>query len=221
MVLFRSFQRKHVLVALIISSLIILRIQIVLSPALFLWGPQQRSQPASVEIFDSFDISAAPDNEAGPEFIYNQHAVEQFDMELPFGIAKNGAYQTFEIRNQGNTTRGTFDKPLKVIVDGLFIDMKCLSMIDYHTTVVYVPDYHNATTFNITIDFEFESCDPPVRDYVNYLRMKYEDPMPIWWAKTFEQPPCPLLPQENKQLAYFGCFLNRDKFRSMKYAFLQ
>ncbi|CAG9989185.1 unnamed protein product, partial [Clonostachys byssicola] len=206
MVLFRSVQRKHVLVALITSSLIILRIQTILSPALFIWGLQQQLQPASVEILDTFDTSAAPAKEPGSEFFYNQHAVEQFDMEFPFGIAKNGVYQTFEIRNQGNTTCGTSEKPLKVDVNGLFMDIQCSPMIDYNTTAVYVPDYHDATTFNITIDFEFESCGPPVRDYVNYLWMKYEDPIPIWWAKTFEQPPCRLLPQQNKQFAYFGCF---------------
>ncbi|VUC35953.1 unnamed protein product [Clonostachys rosea] len=245
MVLFRSLQQKHILVALVTTSLIILRVQIVLSPALFILGLIKISQPAQVQILNSFTTSEDLSNTAGPGFIFHQRAISQLGLDLPFGIAEKGTFQTFELLHHENRTRGTLDKPLKITTDGLFMDMECTPLDGYNLKWHEIK-WESETTFdyeyNLTINFEFKSCNSQIDDiaYLHFTRDSgrainwtttpdglipnnwtdmFADPEPVWWTKTFEEPQCPFLPQQNMQFAYFGCFfesvMNKTILRPM------
>ncbi|CAH0025286.1 unnamed protein product [Clonostachys rhizophaga] len=213
-VLFWSVQRRHFFVTLAAVSTIIARVQIILSPALFQLEPRLTWDPVDVRLMDSFAVSENVTNTTAEASFYHRKAMLDFDMEYPFGVASQGAYQTYEASTQTDNTRGTHDHPLRLTVDGLFMDIKCAEMRSYELTSEKAADVtgsqytQSGKGINITLDFQFESCDKPVR--TNTVIADYAKIGGAWWAMLdVEQPPsCSSLPQRHLPFVYYGCWFD-------------
>ncbi|CAG9982723.1 unnamed protein product [Clonostachys byssicola] len=216
-VLFWSVQRRHFFVTLAAVSTIIARVQIILSPALFQLEPRLAWDPVDVRLMDSFAVSENVTNTTAEASFYHRKAMLDFDMEYPFGVASQGAYQTYEASTQSDNTRGTRDYPLRLTVDGLFMDTQCAEMRSYDLTSEKAADvsYRKYTQngkvisgIDITLDFQFESCDKPVR--TNTVIADYTKIGEAWWAMLdVEQPPsCSSLPQRHPPFVYYGCWFD-------------
>ncbi|KAH6991074.1 hypothetical protein BKA56DRAFT_541249 [Ilyonectria sp. MPI-CAGE-AT-0026] len=205
MILIQSFRRKHFFVFLVATASIILKVQVVLSPSLYQIQSTQSSHPVEVEVLDSFAVTEDFSNVTGTAPYYNARALDNFDMMFPFGVTKEGAYQTFRLVNQGTTTRGATDAPLTVTVDGVFTDMKCLELESHSVSRLARV---GSTYHNFAIDLKFENCEQSVtiRNNIEWVSPN-EDTIQTSWAVDAQlEPtyPCSSLPRQNTTFLYFA-----------------
>jgi hypothetical protein len=141
-------------------------------------------------------------------------ALEHFDMDLPFGVSPDYAYQTFlSLDPNGTASRPGSQRPVSVAVEGLFMETECLRLEDMDYTV-------NSTGESPMIDLRFEGCD------TTFTRALYPQPWyynfegtreSIWEIDyvrrtmqgffSSEEKPCPALPQQNPAFLYYAIVL--------------
>lgn len=171
-VLIHSFKRGHFIIFFTTIASIILKVQVVLSPAFFQPAGIETRRPTEVEILDSFPVASNLTGDGDPTAYYLEKAIQDFKMDYPFGVNSKYAYQTFRVpaRSGGNNTshRGTFSAPMELIVDGLSVETNCLLLESYHVSrparYPFEDPYnrysHIAAWYgNISIDLQFETCD--------------------------------------------------------------
>ncbi|KAK1485646.1 hypothetical protein CCUS01_03787 [Colletotrichum cuscutae] len=158
-ILYQSLRRRHFLVFIIAVVSLFIKIQIILAPSLYSLVSFQAEQPVDVRVLDSFNISTPAMSNRETSAYYIAKALQNFEMKLPFGVTKEGAYQTFSFR-QGSG-RGTETEPITVTVDGYFAEMKCLKLSNYsHTDLKETGPARSYYAFNASL--LFEGCDQSV-----------------------------------------------------------
>ncbi|KAH7155733.1 hypothetical protein B0J13DRAFT_233193 [Dactylonectria estremocensis] len=204
-VLIKSLRRKHFLVFLVATASMILKVQIIISPALYQLHTTQSSTSVDVEVLDSFAVTEDLNNATGTGPYYHARALQNFDMEFPFGVAKEGAYQTFRMQNQTTTARGTVNTPLTVTVDGVFTHMECRELKNHSIASRGLDKYG---FHNFTIDLQFEDCEQSVRmqNTVQWQLPNVDTAEAYWTVNTTLKPtfPCSSLPQQNPNFIYYA-----------------
>lgn len=205
MVLLQSLRRKHFLVFFTTATAIVLRAQIALSSSILQSVLVQRHRPVDVEILDFFTDNADDldfdDMDSGLDQYAYVNALQEFDMDLPFGVSPECAYQTFiQLDAEGMPSQLEPSESLTVTVDGLYAETSCLLLEDYNVSVLAEPQLPNA---DLLLELRFEHCDqvvkvPPSGDQSpgRYHEMS--------WADRNNSRPCPSpsLPQHNPQFVY-------------------
>ncbi|KAK7455503.1 hypothetical protein Landi51_02707 [Colletotrichum acutatum] len=207
-ILYQSLRRRHFLVFIISVVSLFIKIQIVLAPSLYSLVSFQAEQPVDVRVLDSFNVSTPAMSNRETSAYYIAKALQNFEMKLPFGVTKEGAYQTFSSR-QGSG-RGTETEPITVTVDGYFAEMKCLKLSDYsHTILKETGPARSYYAFNASL--LFEGCDQPVP--ITTDRMMWINSSPnettlqsSWSVNNLlnEPKPCSNLPQQHNQSLYYA-----------------
>lgn len=204
MVLIQSLRRKHFFVFLVATASIILKVQVVLSPSLYQIKTTRSSRPVEVQVLDSFDVADDFSNATDTAPYYNARALQNFDMMFPFGVTKEGAYQTFRLEEQAATVRGTVNAPLTVTVDGAFTEMNCLELESHSVSKMAI----NGRYYNFTIDLQFENCEQSVRIENKFLwtSTNKDTVQAFWTVDTQLEPkyPCSSLPRQNPNFVYFA-----------------
>ncbi|KAI8290870.1 hypothetical protein K4K56_006927 [Colletotrichum sp. SAR 10_98] len=203
-ILFQSLKRKHYFVFLICIVSLILKIQIVLAPSLYSLAAIRVSEPAEVQVLNSFNTTAPATTYTEGSAYYTAKALVNFDMRFPFGVNENLAYQTFKFSN--GTARGTTSSPLSVDVDGYFSKIECLKMEDYNASTPTVSSF-NYHTFNVSLTFP--GCDaqvPVISDRILWDKNKTAKGQTTgnWVVTNSVGKPCPNLPQQFNQSLYYA-----------------
>ncbi|KAF6808502.1 hypothetical protein CMUS01_13875 [Colletotrichum musicola] len=152
-------------------------------------------EPVDVLVEDLFNTSV--------KFLYGDttayYALQVFrniEMQYPFGLTQNAAYQTFGTGDQ--SSRGTIDAPLEVVVNGFFSDMKCFKLKNHSVTEVVDRDI---VSF-ITTQLQFESCELTIEQNVSVQKKDITgDFVGKWFSRdrfSFRSiAPCENLPQND------------------------
>ncbi|KAH6986190.1 hypothetical protein BKA56DRAFT_613576 [Ilyonectria sp. MPI-CAGE-AT-0026] len=203
-VLIRSLQRKHFFVFLISAASMILKAQIVLAPSLFQLQTTRSSHPVEVQVLDSFTMTEDASQTIGSGAYHNAGALQYFDMNLPFGVSKEGAYQTFKLAKPGPgaTSRGTVNAPLTVVVDAVFMDIQCHALENYTTTAT--PAGYE-TFYIFTTDLQFENCEHSI-NIESYIAANATGEWKIENDLENEHP-CSLLPKRHPSFLYFAGYV--------------
>lgn len=216
-VLYQSLRRKHFLVFLVCLVSIILKVQMVLSTGLFESVSVQIARPVPVRTLDSFESKEVVKGIPSELSYFWARAAEEYNMNPFFGVAKNCAYQTYQLSAEdgtvsegtGNQSRGTRETPLKAVVDGIFTEMTCLKAEDCSLDPVPFPTLDNM--YEMKYSFKFENCnetlqvsDSPVyvdaKDGETYAATRIRDLGSSWNTTR----PCSSLPQQNPQFLYYS-----------------
>ncbi|CAG9983992.1 unnamed protein product [Clonostachys byssicola] len=211
--LFQSLKNRHFLVFTAVLTSIICKAQIVLSPSLFYSETTRFTYPVEVQLLDSFDTSFDVQQDiregtgntaekTGP--YYNSRAVRKFDLELPFGVSEDAAYQTFSSGAAGDT-RGTTQSPVTALVDALFMDIECLKLENYTAS-------RNRTEegiFYANLELKFEQCDQPLSVsslffYLQNANVSTLVPPNFWAIETLSEKHCSVLPTQFSPFIYYG-----------------
>ncbi|KAH7001325.1 hypothetical protein EDB80DRAFT_616724 [Ilyonectria destructans] len=204
MVLIQSLRRKHLFVFLVATASLILKVQVVLSPSLYQIKTTRSTQPVEVQVLDSFAVTDDFSNATGTAPYYNARALQNFDMMFPFGVTKEGSYQTFKLAKQAATTRGTANTPLTVTVDGVFTEITCLELETHSVSKASV----NGRYHNLTIDLQFKNCEQSVSIENKFIwaPADKDDVQVYWTVETQFEPkyPCSSLPRQNPNFVYFA-----------------
>ncbi|KAK2015528.1 hypothetical protein LZ32DRAFT_602176 [Colletotrichum eremochloae] len=219
-VLFQSLKRGHYLVFLAAVAALVLKIQIVLAPSLYSLATIRIPEPVQVQLLDSFNTTAPPQQYTDGSAYYMAKALDNFDMRFPFGVTKDLSYQTFKFSN--GTARGSTSAPLTVVVDGYFSKMECLKMESYTASEPTVT-YFNYHTFDV--DLTFPGCDarvPVISDRIlwNKNRTERGETTGNWVVNVTHGKPCPNLPQQNNQSLYYAARFGPSAKNSSQPAFL-
>ncbi|CAH0018468.1 unnamed protein product [Clonostachys rhizophaga] len=171
-VLVQSLRRRHYFVFLVTLLSVILKIQTVLSAALFFLGDEKEIRPVQLKVLDIFNTTSGRASNVSSGAYYSALAIRDTDMEIPFGVGADCAYQTFKRSDHDGHARGTVDEPLEAIVDGVFMDIKCLKLESWSATRKptglpshFIDEGQNLTGlfhYNFTIDLQFENCDQSI-----------------------------------------------------------
>lgn len=177
----RSLKNRHMLVFSVMLVSLLLKPTIPLAAGLVYSATVGLPASAEVQVLDTFSPDRVPAdlNRAamGNEELglytpfYQLEAIRNFDMEYPFGMTENEAYQTFEVPGF------TFDPSIHAaaIVDRVEIDLVCdfsKSVTIKNHTSYRDAGYANDPGFFTDIEFEFGKCErwratlPPF-DWVN------------------------------------------------------
>jgi hypothetical protein len=164
----RSLKSRHMLVFAAMLVSLLLKVTIPLAAGLVQSATVGLPASIEVQVLDSFspDLVPADLNAAAignEEFglyapFYQLEAIRNFDMEYPFGMTENEAYQTFEVPGF------PFDPSIHAaaVVDRIEIDLVCdLSesfTVKKHTSFKDA-DYSNRPGFFTDIEFEFGTCE--------------------------------------------------------------
>ncbi|VUC26865.1 unnamed protein product [Clonostachys rosea] len=214
MALFQSLKNKHFLVFSAVLTSIICKAQIVLSPSLFYSEITRTTYPIMLETLDSFDtafdvqkdIRDGTGNTAEKTApYYNSRAVRKFDLELPFGVSQEAAYQTFTAGPSGMNLRGSSQTPVTALVDALFMDIECLKLESYSAS-------RNRTEegiFYANLDLKFEQCDQPLSVsslffYTQNANATTLVPPNFWAIETLSEKHCSILPTQFSPFIYYG-----------------
>uniref|UniRef100_A0A8H7NET9 Uncharacterized protein n=1 Tax=Bionectria ochroleuca TaxID=29856 RepID=A0A8H7NET9_BIOOC len=228
-VLVQSLRRRHYFVFLVTLLSVILKIQTVLSAALFFLGDEKEIRPVQLKALDIFNTTSGRASNVSSGAYYSALAIRDTSMEIPFGVGADCAYQTFNRPARDGRARGTVDEPLEAIVDGVFMDIKCLKLENWSATrkPTSFPSSlagRNTTglfVYNFTINLQFENCDRSitVKDdgfQWNTLNVTHSDggtsPSDLGRNGTYkwqlpndlETPLCSLLPQQHPQTLYYA-----------------
>lgn len=207
----RSLRRKHFLVSVAVATAVLLKLQVVLSSAIFQLVTTESSDPTDVQILSSFNKSYNFDFDLGNanDLVYsNSQAMQRFDMDFPFGVANGFAYQTFSMQKK-KTIRADADAPLSVDVDAIFTEGKCQPLEDYSVSNISLVASDDPTTAPVgilEIDLHFEDCDDSIS--VNFSAPY---PSPVMWSLGNlgdDMRNCSSLPQQHRQLLYAGLHLD-------------
>lgn len=211
-VMAQSLKRKHFLVTVASITALLLKLQIVLSSALFQTTTMTITRPSEIHLADSFAVRSLDD--VGDDFEIDPsgnaryagavrataEGIRNFGLQPPFGASDICAYQTFyPASGEGDSSsqRATVNSPLTAVVDGLFMETECLKAEDISLSQ---PDGE-------TIDFsiKFEGCN-------TILRKTWKNQRPNQWTNrgAWDSPrveendkPCPSLPQKHPQRLFF------------------
>ena len=144
---------------------------------------------------------------------YIAQAMHSFSMVPPFGLTKEFAYQTFghiDSTDSGNSTiqRGTSDRLLRAVVDGLFINMTCRDLESF-SGVDEEAYQTSGKAANLTL--HFESCaETPILVNSSFSRTipdsrDYFDLWEMGSGITHDNGrPCSTLPQQHEQFVYWS-----------------
>ncbi|KAK2042927.1 hypothetical protein LZ31DRAFT_566944 [Colletotrichum somersetense] len=219
-VLFQSLKRGHYFVFLASVAALVLKIQIVLAPSLYSLATVRITEPVQVQLLDSFNTTAPPQQYTDGSAYYMAKALDNFDMRFPFGVTRDLSYQTFRFGN--GTARGSAGAPLTVVVDGYFSKMECLKMESYAASepTVTSRDYH---TFDV--DLTFPGCDarvPVVSDRILWTRNRTVrgETTGNWVVNVTAGMPCANLPRQNNQSLYYAARFGPSARNSSQPAFL-
>ncbi|KAF6822881.1 hypothetical protein CMUS01_10924 [Colletotrichum musicola] len=206
----RNGQYGHYLVFWTTVVSLLLKLQIVLAPGLYSLAKTYFAQPADVRVLDAFHPIEGDIPLAGTSSYYLAQALHSYDMQYPFGLTENEAYQTF--RNENSTTfRGTTDFPLDVVVDGYLPETQCLKMESRPFSNI-TWEFRAQIRYHIyyEIHLQFEGCDQTIvaTDNISMSDNVPEDQEQIlnhWRGNMALLPsrPCDNLPQESNQTLYY------------------
>ncbi|WYZ35372.1 hypothetical protein EsH8_X_000019 [Colletotrichum jinshuiense] len=219
-VIFQSLKRGHYFVFLAAIATLVLKIQIILAPSLYSLAVIRIAEPVQVQLLDSFNRTAPPQQYTDGSAYYMAKALDNFDMRFPFGVTENLSYQTFKFGN--GTARGTISNPLMVVVDGYFSKMECLKMEDYTASE---PTVTNINYHTFDVDLTFPGCGTRVpvksdRILWNKNRTERGDITGNWVVNTTSAKPCPNLPQQNNQSLYYAARFGPSAKNSSQPAFI-
>lgn len=203
MILVRSVKSRHVLVAVATMTTLVLRIQIALSSSIFQSVFVRSIEDTNIKILSSFEPDAdIPDPMLSIEPNAYVKAIQQYGLDLPFGVSTECAYQTFAaLSSDGDITTATPDHPITAVVDGLFADIQCLLL---NSCTLYV-DEESWVRLNLTFD---ECGEAVVQETVFQLGPERGEEQPelaygyLGHLNVLDRRPCHSLPQENPQLMY-------------------
>ncbi|CAH0051462.1 unnamed protein product [Clonostachys solani] len=244
-VMYNALQGRHIFVFFVVLTSVILKVQVVLGPSIFYLDSQFRSDSVAAQALDSFDTTNAQDRGDLPLFGL-QHAIgiRKFGMSRPFGVSENATYQTFNLK--GGESRGTIEAPVTAVVDGIFMDIKCIPLADYSVTKPWVVagQYNESYT---TLDLEFEGCEQSIEYEVVMSSRAVETEkgtstwgiMPLYTEKEDEgktnftsgvpfsktlgswadhpRPICSSLPQQFPPFIYFGAYWKPSEANKTNY----
>ncbi|VUC35629.1 unnamed protein product [Clonostachys rosea] len=182
-VMLRALQRRHLFVVFIILASIILKVQVVLGPSLFYLENTPVTRPVQVQLRDTFSILEPEDRGALPLFgLEHAAAVQRFEMSRPFGVAEQAAYQTFQVKDEKGLSRGTIEKPVTAVVDGVFMDMKCLPSTNFSMSKPFEKGGKNGDDYVSVLDLQFEGCEELVKFKVQLSakEVKAAQKAPYW-----------------------------------------
>ncbi|KAK1597248.1 uncharacterized protein LY79DRAFT_600664 [Colletotrichum navitas] len=219
-VLFQSLKRGHYFVFLAAVATLILKIQIVLAPSLYSLATFRITEEVRVQLLDSFNTTAPPQQYTDGSAYYMARALDNFDMRFPFGVTKDLSYQTFKFGN--GTARGSTGAPLTVVVDGYFSKMECLKMESYTASE---PTVTNLNYYTFDVDLTFPGCDarvPVVSNRIMWNKNKTErgETAGNWVVNMTVGMPCPNLPRQNNQSLYYAARFGPSAKNSSRPAFL-
>ncbi|KAL0931215.1 uncharacterized protein CTRU02_213950 [Colletotrichum truncatum] len=216
-VVYQSLRRKHFLVFLVTLASILLRVLIVLAPSLYSLANIEVPRSVDIQLLDSFNTTDRPVDELTdvPGLVrsfYLSLALRNFELQRPFGLGTDVAYQTFTSRN--GTARGTVSAPLTAVVDGIFADTHCSKLESWTASPFRLedPQPNNYYYFyEADASLQFEGCDTPVDLGEIKVSLKKDNKtitdewLPIrqldfGWLQTR---PCPNLPQQGDQWVYY------------------
>ncbi|VUC27279.1 unnamed protein product [Clonostachys rosea] len=200
-VIITSLKRGDVFVFLVVLISVLLKVQIVLSANIFQLTTLQTTEPIQVRALSSFSATEDLSNSTNAVAYFNAKAVQNFDMELPFGVSAECAYQEFEVTGPDASPRGTMQSPIEVEVDGLFVDVKCEPLQSY--------TYQRHQTYDFTADLEFRNCEK----ITNFDLTSIHENTKL--TSSFEEISrnvttphlCSSLPQEHTQFVYYAGLL--------------
>ncbi|KAK7216469.1 hypothetical protein V2G26_004472 [Clonostachys chloroleuca] len=208
-VLITSFKRRDAFVFLVVLISVLLKVQIVLSANIFQLISMQVTEPIQVRALSAFEATNDLSNSSNAIAYFNAKALQKFDMELPFGVSTECAYQTFELAGPYPSSRGTIESPIEVQVDRLFVDVKCEPLQDY--TYQGIVEYPDRSYFSA--DLQFRNCETLVNFH---LAETYKfDTFPeyfeeISWNDATPHP-CSSLIQANTQFVYYAGLLKASQ----------
>lgn len=199
-VIVHSLRNRAYSVFLVSIVSLIIKVQIALAPGLFSSASVVGSQPVDVRVLDLFNTSVTYLDEDTTAY-YALQVFRNFDMRYPFGLTQSAAYQTFGIEDQ--SSRGTIDAPLEVVVDGFFSDMKCFKLKNHNVTGVV----DRGDSYLITTELRFENCELTIEQPLSITKKQVTgDFFGKWISRDLfrSTAPCKNLPQHNPQQLYCG-----------------
>ncbi|KAK2753519.1 hypothetical protein CKAH01_17580 [Colletotrichum kahawae] len=220
-IIFESFQRRHYLVLFATLASLLIKTQVVLAPGLFSVNSVKVAHEVDVQILDSMESSFNETKVLDARAYYFIKALQDFQLQRPFGVTEDMAYQTFRSRNA--PARGSIDAPLTVEVDGLFADMHCLKLESFTSTEPIpqkLPDTNESLYYAVELELRFRGCGSPVRvetqlpwHEVLLNSTLFDDWVGSWGAQDIDSGlansrPCPNLPQQHNQTLFYSTRLN-------------
>ncbi|KAK1835676.1 hypothetical protein QBC39DRAFT_148567 [Podospora conica] len=181
----RSLKNRHMLVFAVMLVSLLLKITIPLAAALIHSTTVGLPASTEVQVLDTFSPDRVPadlnfDAKLNDEFglyapFYQLKAILNFDMEYPFGMTENEAYQTFEIPGF------PFDSSVQAtaVVDRIQTDLVCdLSKSSTVKKQISLEDadFDRRAGFFTDIEFEFDKCE------------KWRATLPPFWWVDFQHP---------------------------------
>ncbi|KAF6816687.1 hypothetical protein CSOJ01_02862 [Colletotrichum sojae] len=209
-ILVQSIRNGHYFVFWTTVASLLLKLQIVLAPGLYSLTKTHIAQPADIRVLDSFHPIEGDVSLAGTSSYYLAQALHSYDMQYPFGLTENEAYQTFRNEN-GTTFRGTTEAALDVVVDAYIPDTQCLKLESRPFSNI-TREFRAREWYYIYYDIHlrFEGCDQTIvsSDYISMKDNIPEDQEQIlndWMSNMTLLPsrPCDNLPQESNQTLYY------------------
>lgn len=178
----RSLKNRHMLVFSVMLVSLLLKITIPLAAGLVHSATVGLPASTEVQVLDTFSPDRVPADlnraaRSNDEFglyapFYRLKAILNFDMEYPFGMTENEAYQTFEVPGI------PFDPSIQAtaVVDRIQTDLVCdLSKsftVKNHTSFKDA-DFDRRAGFFTDIEFEFNKCQ----------KWRHTLP-PFWWVDS-------------------------------------
>lgn len=223
-VILQSFKRKHFLVFVAAIIGIALKVQIALSSSVFQSVLIQRPHPIDVRIMNVFADSVEIQTmnvTVGTDLVLEEQrtnstidseayvaAIQQFNLDLPFGVSLECAYLTFTaLDSNGVVVTPRPDQPLTVTVDGLFMDAECKLLESYDMSAPTTPKPDD----RLLHELRFEGCEDVVKYDYPLQKMYLDDERNFGEAHRISfvdesedgsDRPCSSLPQQNRQFVY-------------------
>ncbi|KAF6808322.1 hypothetical protein CMUS01_13926 [Colletotrichum musicola] len=216
-VMFQSFCREHFLVSSITIVSVLLKIQIIFAPGLYLLHYVPVWSETEVRLLDMFNTSAWEGTPPlrSPEDIVNgdfgvrletdcsgylvPRAIHEFHKLHPFGAAMEAAYQTFE-------PRGSNAAPVSVIVDGFFTEVRCLKLESFFVIATHeLAETGDFRSYDFELSLNFEGCYN-LTHTLNLVDGQLRDleklPHKTIWALKRAASPCPNLASRVQQMIF-------------------
>ncbi|CAG9982332.1 unnamed protein product [Clonostachys byssicola] len=207
-VLITSLKRRDIFVFLVVLISVLLKVQIVLSANIFQLITMEVTEPIQVRALTSFEATNDLSNSSNAIAYFNAKAMQNFDMELPFGVSNECAYQTFELPGPGPSSRGTVESPIEVQVDGLFVDVRCEPLHNY----TYQRIYNHVQSYYFSADLKFPSCETLANfDLVQMHGSQLPMPFEEVFSNATNPHLCSSLIQANTQFLYYSGLLTASQ----------
>lgn len=208
-VLIRSLRRRNYTVFFVVLVSVILKVQIVLSPSIFEAPRTEITKPVPITLFDSFAVSENISQSTTQPYFYAR-ALQDLDMEHPFGVDDKCAYQAFgladsDIKGAGNSSS------TRAVVDAVWTNMTCLNLEDHIASWIYGNNSYDVELQNTTIAFRFEKCNETIIIHESNL-IGFRSPTQLEDNSTssdtavgeLDDRPCSSLPQQHPQFVFYS-----------------